>query len=279
MPAVYLSNRALSGGVLSKRLVLRGLKIFGIFLALNAAISLHFHLRTTEVTRVALLYRIAVACLTGNIALGHTKLVSFYILVPIGALLLLTALLSLISRRCAYSVHIVIGMSFCVMFGLWLHALSSPNLELVTIGLLGVLIGFVPIQSIKAIAGRPYVLGVAYAVYLIGLAAWNAVYPLQIVGVCLNVMLIYLLGERAEQMGRIGRNIVLLGKYSLFGYIVQIAILQLLHTVMNSANPEAWRLVLSIVVAVILTIGTVKIMDYLRFRWSPVNRLYGAVFS
>jgi len=279
MPAVYLSNRALSSGVLGKRLVWRGLKLFGIFLALNAAASLHVNLRATEATRVGSVYRIAVACLTGNIALGNTKLVSFYILVPIGALLLLTALLALLLRRCVYTVHIVVGIALCVLFGLWVRALSSPNLELITIGLIGLLIGFVPIQSIKAVAGRPYVLGVAYAMYVIGLALWNAVYPLQIAGVCLNVMLIYLIGERAERMGSIGRTVVLLGKYSLFGYIVQIAILQLLHRAMSNIVPESLRLVLSLFVAMMLTIGTVKVMDYLRFRWSPVNRLYGVVFS
>jgi peptidoglycan/LPS O-acetylase OafA/YrhL len=276
----YLSKHSVTDSRLPKRLAQRGLKILGIFVVLNVALNLLLDPgRIAEVFRGCLSAKNLAAYVTGNIFVEHTKVASFYILVPIGCLLLLSALLVLFCRFNKYVFHVVGALFLLCILLLDLNDLASPNLELVTMGLLGVIIGYVPIERLITFIGQPFRLGVAYASYIVAITVWNVIYPLQIVGVCLSLMLIYLLGTRSDDLGGVGRQIVRLGKYSLFGYIVQIAMLQLLHRTLQSVDQGIGVVVLSLFAAMALTIGTVDLVDRMRVRSSTMNSLYAAIFS
>ena len=108
------------------------------------------------------------------------------------------------------------------------YGVPSPNLELITIGMLGVLTGFVPNAAINDFVRHPYMLAFAYLCYTIAITIWNVPFPLLIMGVYLSLMVIYLVGASGSESGTIRSEVNLLGKYSLFGYISQIAILQIL---------------------------------------------------
>jgi hypothetical protein len=92
-------------------------------------------------------------------------------------------------------------------------------------------------------------------------------------------MLIYLVGTKSDDLGGVGRQIIRLGKYSLFGYIVQIAVLQLLHRSLQSVEQGIGVVVLSLFAAMALTMGTVDLVDRMRVRSSTMNSLYVAIFS
>jgi hypothetical protein len=92
-------------------------------------------------------------------------------------------------------------------------------------------------------------------------------------------MLIYLLGTSSTEVGRVRSRIILLGRYPLFGYIAQVAILQLLHSGLRQINPGTGALALSFVVAIVLTVLTVVALDLARSKSSNVDRLYKAVFA
>jgi peptidoglycan/LPS O-acetylase OafA/YrhL len=280
--SAYVSKRNLADPRIPRRLMKRGIKILGIFVLLNVAVSLLlYHSHTGAMLREHISAADVIArYVTGNIFVGdRTKVVSFYILAPISCLLLLSAALMSLCRMYKYVFQVVCAVFLSSILVLDLNGVASPNLELVTIGLLGVVIGYIPIEKIKTVIGQPSRLSLAYMGYLIAITVWNVVYPLQVVGVCLNLMAIYLLGTRTDDFGGVGRTILLLGKYSLFAYIAQIGILQLLHRVMQNVDLGAGTVYISLIAALALTIMTVRVVDRMRVRSAVVNRLYGAVFS
>ena len=127
-----------------------------------------------------------------------------------------------------YTFHVVCVLLLLSILILGLTGAQSYNLEFVTIGMLGVLTGFMPIKAINDFLRHPYALAFAYLCYTIAITIWNVPFPLLIVGVFLSVMVIYLVGASGSESGTIRSEFILLGKYSLFAYISQIAILQIL---------------------------------------------------
>ncbi|HWY53284.1 MAG TPA: acyltransferase family protein [Terriglobales bacterium] len=276
---VYLSKYQARDLRLPRRLVVRGLKIVGVFISLNAIISLLI----PESSQARLLFdnspisTLVAIFATGNFENGRPA--AFYVLLPIGYLLMLSACLLIASRFYRGIFHVVCVLFLLGIFVLNLIGLKSGSLELLTIGLLGVSVGYIPIRKINVFLRHPYALVLAYVGYTIAIAVWNAGYPLQVVGVCLTLMLLYLLGSLSGESGRVQQSVILLGKYSLVGYIVQIAILQLLRRGLRNMNLEVWALGLSFVAAIALTLIAVEAVDRARTNAPVVNRLYAAVFA
>jgi hypothetical protein len=156
---------------------------------------------------------------------------------------------------------------------------QSANLELLAIGLLGIVFGYVPIEKVNSFVDHPYWVAIAYVGYLLAITIWNVVYPLQVVGVCLSLMAIYLLANPKSQPGRLRSHLVLLGKYSLFGYVAQIAILQALHRALGHSGSGIGIMAASFVAAFALTVLAVEATDWLRARVGTVDRIYKIVFA
>jgi len=279
--SIYLSKYQITDARLPKRLVLRGLKILGIFLTLNLGISLL--LSGSYAGQILFSLRnLFTIFISGNTVLtGSTKAAAFYILVPISYLLLLSAGLLVLGRFVKYIFHVTFLLFLSGVVVLGLAGLKSANLELLTIGLLGVLFGYVPTEKINRFVRHPYTLMGAYLGYLIAIRIYDVIYPLQVIGVCLSLMLIYLVGVKEGQPSRGRMHVILLGKYSLFGYIIQIAILQLLHHSLRHMNlaTGAGTVVLSFFAAFGLTMVSVEVVDRLRRRFAAVDRLHRAVFA
>ena len=65
----------------------------------------------------------------------------------------------------------------------------------------------------------------------------------------------------------------------LFGYIAQIAILQFLRAGMRRTDSGPVLLVLSFIVAVVLTVLAVTALDRARSKSPAVNRMYNGIFA
>jgi peptidoglycan/LPS O-acetylase OafA/YrhL len=279
---VYLAKYQLSDSRVPYKLVIRGLKILGLFVLLNLARSLllggygarEMLLEQLSASRIMAIYG------TGNVFIsGIGKVAAFYILVPIAYLLILSGWLLLMSRFYKHIFHAVGTFFLLCIFIMQLNGFKSANLELVTIGLLGVICGYVAIKRINSLVRRPYVVILAYCCYLIAISVWNVTFPLQVIGVCLSLALIYRLGTAKDEDGILTRVVILLGKYSLFGYIAQIAVLQVLRRGLGAANLGPAVLGISFLSALVLTVTVVEVVDRARARATVVNRLYAAVFS
>jgi hypothetical protein len=279
---VYLSRYGITDPQLPKRLMQRGLKILGVFVFLNLARTLLF----AETYRDQMLSEhssikslVDIYIIGSNLGGGQGKAIAFFILVPIAYLLLLSALLLLVGRVYRHIFRVVCALFFLSILVLQLAGYQSANLELLTIGLLGIVVGYIPLEKLNTFVRHPYLLAVAYAGYLGAITYWNVIYPLQVVGVCLSLTVLYLLGDRGGQPGKLRNVVILLGKYSLFGYIAQIAILQFLRRGLGHMNSETIVLGMSFLLAVVLTIASVEVVDRLRSKSTTMNRLYKAVFA
>jgi peptidoglycan/LPS O-acetylase OafA/YrhL len=279
--SVYLSKYAPADPRLSKRLFTRGLKLLAIFLALNAARTFIVPMLGTGVVvqnplDPSNIFRIFVS---GKFPVVGGKLAVFTILVPISYLLMLSAVLMIPYRFYKYTFHIACALLLLSIAVLAFTNMKSTYLESVTIGMVGVLAGFVPIKEIDDRVRHVYVLAFAYACYTIAITIWNVPFPLLIVGVTLSLMVIYRIGTSGGESGTIRTRIILLGKYSLFGYISQIAILQILSAGFRLADLHPVALVLSFLAAFILTILSVEILDRARAKAAALDRLYKGVFA
>src|SRR5437016_3915874 len=83
-------------------------------------------------------------------------------------------------------------------------------LAFLAFGVLGVLCGYVPIEKINRFLSHAYMIVGAYVGYLIAIRIWDVTYPLLVVGVCLSVMLIYLVGAKASELGGVRKHVELL---------------------------------------------------------------------
>jgi len=281
---VYLSKYGVGDARLPLRLILRGMKILAVFIALNAMIILMLmfagsgggRLMLAQLTFGGLLNIL----LAGNVVVtGAGKVVAFYILVPISYLLLLSAPLTMMCRWYKYTFQVACVCFLLGVLAFRLNGIESSNLELLAIGLLGVVVGYLPLSKISSFISRPYALAAAYLCYLVAITLWNVIYPLQIVGVCLSLMILYFLGTRGDDKGKVRGRIVLLGKYSLFGYIAQIAILQALRRGFLHIDLGPVVLEISFVLAVVLTLLSVEGVDRARARSTVVDACYRFVFA
>jgi hypothetical protein len=219
-------------------------------------------------------------CLNGNIVHADGgKAIAFYILMPIGYLLLLSAVLLVVYRFYRYVFHVVCAAFLLLIFILNAHGVDNGNLELLTIGLVGLLCGFVSTEKINGMVRHSYVLTGAYLAYTAAISIWNVPYLLQIVGVGLSVIMLYMLGAWSGSSGTVAQQIILLGKYSLYGYIAQIVILQVLHRGLRRFDLGIGLLSISFVAACGLTMISVMAVDRARARAGAVNWLYKAVFA
>jgi peptidoglycan/LPS O-acetylase OafA/YrhL len=278
---VYLSKYAAADPRLSKRLFTRGLKLMVTFVALNVARTFIVPILGTAipVRNPGDLTNIVAVFVSGNLPMAGGKLVSFSILVSISYLLMLSGLLMLPYRRYRYTFHFTCVLLLLSILILGLIGSQSYNLEFVTIGVLGVLTGFIPIAAINNFVRQPYALGFAYLCYTVMVTIWSITFPLLVVGVYLSLLVLYLVGASGGEFGTVRSEVILLGKYSLFGYISQIAILQILGAGFHRINLGITGLVMSFLAAFALTILSVEVVDRTTARTKSVDRLYKAFFA
>jgi peptidoglycan/LPS O-acetylase OafA/YrhL len=270
---VYLSKYRASGRHVPTRLTVRGIKLLAIVLCLNLAIS---------AAGLKSLSTRATAGFSGDMAMAYlvgTAPIAFSVLVPIAYLLIFSAGLVSFSQgfRNIYHVACVVFIGWAFLFQL--EGISCGYLQLFSIGLLGVSVGYVPIERINRLMGKPLAIFVAYLAYLLAITLYDDIYPLQIVGVCLSLAIIYWIGIRSAETTRIGNIIVQLGQYSLFGYIVQILILQILRRSLRPFGLGNAASAFAFVICLACTILSVEALDRARNKSAGLNKVYTAVFS
>jgi hypothetical protein len=254
-------------------LATRGLKIIAVFVVLNAILGGLLAAFGSDWQLPQMLLRRFI----GTTAPG-IKDAAFLVLVPISQLLLLSAALVFAYRLSRYVVHMVCLLAFAAVILLRVWSIQTMNADLIAIGLLGMFLGMLPLPRIIGVINRPVLLAVAYVLYFLAVHYWGEPYALQVTGVCLNVAIIYLTGASRWANNWIGRIVVLLGKYSLFGYISQIAILQILRRTVTLESPS-YRLTISFIMAIVLTTWSIQVLDAARRRNSAIDRSYRLVFA
>lgn len=267
---------------LSSRLMVRGLKLLGVFVALNILMGLAVpgSLVRSSFAGISLPAFLFSVFVSGNVvAYAGQKTAAFTILVPIAYLLIVSAGLNLLCGRVKYVFHYACGVLLLEILLLGAHGMHSFNLGLLMIGVLGVVLGYARREQVAALVSHRYVLCGIYGVYLVVITIWDVTSPVQILGAVLTTTLIYVAGKSGGEPGTIRGSAILLGKYSLFGYVFQIAILQVLRRISWFHEHGVIVLVFSLLLGFALTVGAVEILDWARVKSRMVNRSYQLVFA
>ncbi len=273
---VYPSKHAFNYYRIFERLLQRGIKLLLLFTILNLLANILF------VTN----YRGQMPGITGfldhvaDIYISGNAKSLFWVLLPISYFLPIAGALLIIGRGNQLLLRGVCCLVMLCITVLSLGAGSSANLEMLGFGVLGLLCGTYPIDRFNGLYKHPVVLGTLYLAYTAAITIWGVLYILQLVGVCLNVSLIYLVAIRHLAAQPAYDLIVTLGRYSLFGYITQIGILHFVRKLMDYCEfPTIVVLGMSFMVAYVVTIVTVVVLDEARKQLSVIRRMYQLVFS
>ena len=260
----------------SRRLFNRGIKLLALYTALNVLANLVFSAS----------YRGSMPGVEGFFGMADKIYISgnakslFWVLLPISYLLLIVSGLFLLGRGNLRPVHISCWAAMAAVFLFNSRLMPSANLEMLAIGLLGAVCGTYPIARINGLVSHTLGIGVLYFSYTMIVAIVGVPFSLQVIGVVLNVTVIYLIGLKQLFVERVYNEVALLGQYSLLGYIAQIGILHILRQLFMRIELSVvlvWALSFGAVVA--LTIVIVKGVDISRKKSSALRSLYGMVFS
>jgi peptidoglycan/LPS O-acetylase OafA/YrhL len=273
---VYLTRYRVGERTLHQRLLIRGVKLLILFTVLNLAASLLVG-ANYDGSRLGV-ERFVVNAFSTFVK-GGGEGVAFEVLVPIGYILVAS---SVCLFGCRVHPHFLLGLWLLGVGGVYAlkwGGVGSSILELMTMGFLGMAIGRASLETIER-AAQPVAtwMGI-YGIYLVTLTVYGVVYELQVVGLLVNMAVLYIVGSRLGGRGFVGRRVGVLGQYSLLAYVTHIVILQLLVRVMPGATLGIRRYVLSLGAAVVLTIISVEMTAWLRTHSSLADRLYRLVLA
>lgn len=273
--AVYLGRYGADVRRLSSRLVVRGLKIFLVFALLNVLIHVAVGRNYTGVA-------FGLPVLADNalqiLLAGDKAFASFEILLPIAYLLMAGPLLLQVLLRWP---GIFRAMTVGLILFNWFYGPGLYNLKYLTIGILGVLLGRASLTLVDSLRTHSRLVTSMMLLYQVCLLVDYPVYPLYCFGVVACVAFLAMLATCVPCERPLLRSMVTLGRYSLLGYMVQIAVLQVLRRsdILNRTGSAPLRLTLAILITLALTALGVELMDLVRRKWSVADRAYRAVFA
>lgn len=269
---VYATKYSLDTWKPYARLLVRGIKLLLLFLALNVA-----HCIILERDIMGGLGEFADRA--GTIFLsGNNREGIFEVLLPIAYFLILAPGLLWVRSRTKSAVTLFAVAIFVLCTVLERGGMTYKNLSLLSAGLVGMACGLVRIESIDRFAVKWLpVLGL-YALYRLSSYFLGETYPIQIFGAVSSLVLLYGLALHLDCDSGTGRWIILLGKYSLAGYLIQIPLIQLL--VLLHGKPTHWIGVFAVaMITAALLFLIVQALNFLRSRSSIVDVAYKAVFA
>lgn len=274
---VYTAKYQTGNWPLYRRLLVRGFKLVLIFTVLNvmgnAVVAQNYNGQRLS---LADFFREWQAVFVW----GNAPMASFEILLPIAYLLLLAPLLlraHFASRRLVpgFALLSLVGCSGMEQAGVaWSH------LCLLSVGVIGAAAGVIPLAKLDAILRKRWPLVVtAYLVYWVCQVAWGQIYPVQVFAACATLPMIHAVAIRLNIKACLNQEVSRLGRYSLFSYIAQIALLQILHRVQVFDETSKASVVCMGFATLIATWAAVCLVEYSRRRSSWIGAGYRAVFG
>jgi fucose 4-O-acetylase-like acetyltransferase len=264
----------------TSKLITRGAKLILLFTLLNLAI------RLTGVGNAAK-SQLGVADFLSQAdtiyLVGNSNAASFVILLPIGYLLMVAPLFLRFAgptRRTATVGILLVTMALAAALG---NPTRSIVAEFMIVGLLGLCLGALPWVA-TSVATSPRRGGlfsvVALAASLALTAHLDFNLALYAVGVALVIKFLYDSATHVRFDRAMSDAIVVLGRYSLFAYILQIGVIQLIF---RATGLRRWSVGAEAAAFMACTVGllvaTCLLLDWLRRRSLVVDRAYRLVFA
>jgi hypothetical protein len=262
--------------VLAKRLFIRGLKIFCIFLILNILIKTLINNNQILIIKDFDYYLNYIIKIFIS---GSNQDVSFEILLPISYLLAMVGLSLYILRKKFLFIKYIFLFFFIYCLIHYFNMNSAYNFRYSTIGLFGFVLGFIPLDKYRIYLNSQYLITGVYFLHLIVISFWKLNFLLYNATVLANLSIIFSIALKLNMIRTHNRMIILIGQYSLISYIIQIAILQLLSRFLINGLNYYMNFILGLILVTILTYLSVEMSHILRKKSTFLDRLYKIIFQ
>jgi hypothetical protein len=255
------------------RLLVRGIKLLVLFIVLNVGLC---------VVRERNLYQGMFDFAEHSSTIffsGNGRAGIFEVLLPIAYFLVLAPALLGLRSRLGHSTAICAAAVF--LFCIGLETIGNPlkNLDLLSAGIIGMALGSVPIGIIDRLANNWVMVLLLYVLYRLSSHFLGDRYAVQTLGTVISILLLYCCALHLKTRNWLGRQMVTFGRYSLFGYLAQVAILQVIVTI-SGGMPDRWPGLLIVgAVTTTLLLGLVRALHHLRQQGRVVDTIYKSVFA
>jgi peptidoglycan/LPS O-acetylase OafA/YrhL len=260
---------------LHQRLLTRGAKLILLFVALNVSLVL---LRNVGNGQAVPALRELAGRWYEIFFAPSERVASSAILLSIAYVLLVASPLVLLYwvKPWLLPVLATILVVACCLFE-WNRNLNY-YIAMVTFGIVGMSLGMIPLNKLEWFARKWLFLLPVYAVYRLSSYLLGEIYPVQLAGTLLSLSILFGVALMFSQTGFAYRQCVLLGRYSLFGYIFQLIVLQFLRALLPVAEPMASLIIMTLVTLVLTWLGTV-VIEKLRQTAQVFDVTYKWVFA
>ncbi len=273
IPKLYFKKYNADRNAIFSRLAIRGMKIIGLFLVINSIIHI---------------------IITKNYNGVHVDLIEFYrkiwyVLVPGDRMLSAFELLLPIAYTLLGSAILLkyLSKKSIIIFAIFIFICSMAtgdrlfNLYYLSFGLNGLVLGFIPNNNrLTNIFYRRKWLSIIPVLLYFGaiFCLGKKTMVVYFLGTIAILVLTYFLGTVVSNHQIAQKTIVLLGQYSLFGYLIQIFFLQILFRKWNDFFSSGEGVFYAILVTTIFVWGACLCLDILRRKISILNKMYKFVF-
>jgi hypothetical protein len=211
--------------------------------------------------------------------IGGGHYAAFSILLPIAYLLLLAPLLILL-----YRAHPLVVPLIAISVAIFCTTLPqgddySVNLALLSAGLIGVILGRVPDKGLFLLRRYWYLPVILYAGYVAFThLVWQSPFD-QLLNALLALAAIFSLCAAIGASAFAGRELLIVGRYSLLAYIVQIAVLQVLTRMIGRLEAFTVPFYLQMAGVGLLMILMAEGLQWARSRAVWVDASYRFIFA
>jgi hypothetical protein len=205
---------------------------------------------------------------------GGSRWAAFEVLLPIGYLLFLSIPILRFQSLFPYGIGVISLATVAACLAMEYYGYPAYNLSLISAGTIGMTIGLLPGHKMNTGSCTWIMLGFLYILYWCSFLLFGDKYIIQIFSTLIHLLIIYKIGSRIGLSRWLPEQTLLLGRYSLMAYIVQIFYLQLFKRSPLYGDYGVTGAVGVILSVAILTWGTILMVDRAREGNTLVDRAY-----
>jgi Acyltransferase family len=262
----------------ARTLMLRGFKLLLLFTVLNLAIQVSGFGHAAKLRGASAFLAQAQAVYLR----GDGRIASFVILLPISYLLMCAPLFLRAAGPARPAASVIVLIAALALGGLPHGGLGSSVVGFMVVGVAGLCAGALTRQlspaQVRPTSALWSITGLVASIVLTAMLYFNL--ALYAVCVALVIHFMYACARHLTPESPLGRWLLMLGRYSLFGYIAQIVLIQL---VARGLGHPQWPLGVpaAMFAALILAMLVVSclVLQFGRRRFATIDRAYRWVFA
>jgi len=210
---------------------------------------------------------------------GTAGAASFIVLLPIAYLLIFAPFLVVLDRSSRFALPILLGVLFSYAASLNKGEDLTPNLSLLMAGILGIVLGRISGESLRASGSYCFLAVTAYAGYAASVRSPGQTAIINLLGAALALCAVFSCCVRAGERGFLQERLIAVGKYSLLGYMVQIGLLQVLTRLLGRYEPYSSPFFVEMIAVALCMTLISETLEWARIKARWIDTSYRLVFA